>query len=60
MLNFIVLGIIPGTHLQISFSWLMLGVSIATAILSVLPEINRIRPARMQKDKANWIQQIAL
>lgn len=24
MLNFIVLGLIPGTHLQITFSWIML------------------------------------
>jgi len=27
MLNFIVLGLIPGTHLQITFSWLLLAVA---------------------------------
>lgn len=28
MLNFIVLGLIPGTHIQITFSWVLLSVAI--------------------------------
>ncbi len=36
MLNFIVLGLIPGTHLQITFSWVLLAAAVLMVIIEIL------------------------
>ena len=36
MLQFIVLGLIPGTHLQITYHWIMALLEIATGLVIVL------------------------
>jgi len=43
MLTFIVLGIIPGTNLQINFSWLISGLYIAAIIVLLVADARYVR-----------------
>lgn len=60
MLNFIVLGLIPGTHLQITFGWMLALLSLAIAAVLSYLELSRIRPTRLHQRKLNEIDRIAI
>ncbi len=52
MLEFIVLGQIPGTTIQINYSGLIAGVSLVLALVLAYVELSRIRAHFRQKSTA--------
>lgn len=60
MLNFIVLGVVPGTRIQITFGWILLALSLVVVTTLVYIELNRIRPNRLHKQKLSNIERIAI
>jgi hypothetical protein len=42
MMDFFVLGIIPGTHMQLTFKWVMVALLLAAAIVLLVVDRKRI------------------
>jgi len=60
MLNFIVLGLIPGTRVQITFGWMLAIVSLCVVVILGYLELARLRPNRLHRQKLNEIDRIAI
>lgn len=58
MLEFIVLGQIPGTSFQINFSELIAGISLILAIVIICIELARIRKHYLNKQTAQTTDQV--
>lgn len=59
MLQFIVLGLVPGTHLQITFGWILMLLVSLTVVLAFVADLLWLRPFLLHKTEIDSKKQTA-